>query len=441
MRVLLVSYYAEAHLASSSAQNTRLLAAYLAAEGHEVRVICAASTAGSELMDGYRIQKLPLSAPGWSSTWLGVWRPDPRVRDFAREAFDSWRPHVIMIGAWNHLTEFGLEAHQRGIPVVQVVHDYSLICFQQWLLDSSGRLCTGPTSREKCFECLRRPLGPRAALRNRLLSLPGLPSVAGALFGPEYVGNHHVASGAGSAWAHMQAFRGAITLFIAQAPSVVDLLGTAGVSPSRCRLLPQFIGDEKLEKYSRPEEEPCRGRPLRLIYVGRWSSEKGPDLLVDAFSAARAATSMELWIIARNADPAALESERATPEGDTRRIRVVNDAHGHRVSRLLAQCDVCVVPSRCRDLAGRAVPEANAQGVPVVVSSSVGNRYLVEDGVNGRIFPTGDGEALRRCIEELAASPDLAREWSKGVAEPVRREAWQEMVAGILTEAIDLGAS
>ncbi len=75
MKVLLVSYYAEAHLPSSAAQNTRLLARSLAGAGHEVRVVCAAAAAGSERVDGYLLKKLPLSSPPWQSKWLGIWRP------------------------------------------------------------------------------------------------------------------------------------------------------------------------------------------------------------------------------------------------------------------------------------------------------------------------------------------------------------------------------
>ncbi len=441
MKIFIVSYYAELHLSSSAAQNTRLLARSFAEEGHEIRVICAAETAGSERVAGYEIKKIPLSAPSWSSKWLGVWRPDPRVHEIAKDELAAWRPHVVLIGAWKHMTEFALEARRLGIPVVQVVHDYSLICLRQWLLDNSGRLCSGPTSRGKCLECISGSLGVRATLRNKLLSAPLISSVAGFFLGSDYVGNHHVQTGVGSALDHMDDFRRAITLFVAQAPSVVDLLGSAGIAPSRCRFLPQFIGDEKLERYPRPKGSPGIDRPLRLVYVGRWSREKAPEILVDAFSAARTSIDMELWIISRNADPKALEGPRSGVGASPRRIKVVNDATGHRVSRLLARCDLCVVPSRCHELASRVVLEANAQGVPVVASSSVGNRYLIEDRANGRIFPTGDGDALRRCIEDVASELEVIREWSGSVVEPVRRAEWLALASDILDEAVDLGAS
>ena len=167
----------------------------------------------------------------------------------------------------------------------------------------------------------------------------------------------------------------------------------------------------------------------------RWSREKGPDVLLDAFAAADLEVDAEVWIVSANADAA--EIGRRWPFGDAggKRVRVVNDARGAEVSRLLARCDVCVVPSRCRELASRVVLEAHAQGVPVIASSTVGNGYLIDDRVNGRIFPAADAAALSACLEQLAAEPSIAGEWSRKVPAPVRREEWLARVVAILEEA------
>ncbi len=436
MRVLLVSYYAEAHLPSSAAQNTRLLARSLTEQGHAVRVVCAADSEGVEQVEGYEIHRLPIASPEWRSRWLGSWRSDDRVRDVACRDLEAWRPDVLLCGAWQHLTEYVLEAHRQGVPVVQVVHDYSILCLRQWLLDASGELCTGPTTRAKCLRCLGSTLGPRAMLRDLLLSLPMAASLAESLLGPEYAANHHVATAAGGALDHMAAFRRAVTLFVAQAPSVVEVLGSAGVAASRCRFLPQFIGEHKLERYPGPAKPAGGGRPIRFIYVGRWSREKGPEILHEAFLAADFEGDAELWIVCAHPDLAAI-GNREVPG---KRIRVIDGARGAEVSRLLARCDVCVVPSRCRELASRVVLEAHAQGVPVVASDTVGNGYLITDRVNGRILPSGDVEALRACLEEIVADPSTPREWGLEVASPVARDEWLARVLEILEEAVALGA-
>ncbi len=442
MKILLVSYYAEAHLPSSSAQNTRLLAESLAAEGHEVRIVCAAVKEATAEVDGYRIDKLPIVSPTWKSPWLGTWRGDARLREIAQNDFASWRPDVVLIGAWAFLSEFALAAAREGIPTVQVVHDYSLICLRQWLLDAAGELCSGPTSEGKCRECIASSFGPRGWLRNRLLSLPVVPALARTIWGEDTVGNHHAPTAVGEAWRHMAAYRRAITLFVAQAPSVIDVLATAGVEADRCRLLPQFIGDEKLERYPRPQEaESEHRRPVRIVYVGRWSREKGPDLLLEAFANVESAVELELWILSGNADATAIEAElRAVARDSPRRIRVITDARGAEVSKRLAECDLCVVPSRCRELASRVVLEAFAQSVPVIASSTVGNGYLIDDGVNGRIFPVGDRDALQRCIEEAVADPAVIREWARNLPQPIRREEWLSRVREILEEAISITA-
>ena len=436
MRILLVSYYAEAHLPSSSAQNIRLLAETLVAKGHAVRVVCAAAAAGTESVDGYLLKKLPISSSSRKPKWLAGWRPDPRIREIAREELATWRPDIVVVGAWKGLTELGLEARRLDIPVVQVVHDYSLICLRQWLLDRSGALCTGPTSERKCLDCMSHP-PPRAyaRARNHLASLTPVRRLTKVLLGRVPSSEQYDPLAVEEALTHMAAYRHAVTRFVAQAPSVVDLLGSAGIAPEQCRFLPQFIGEDRLRRYRRPEEPPGAERPLRFVYVGRWSPMKGTDTLLEAFSAARATLEIELWIISRNVDPAALD--RVSAAGGSRRIRAIKSAEGAEVSRLLAQCDVCVVPSRCRELASRVVVEAHAQGVPVIASSTVGNSYLITDHVNGRIFESGNVEALRRCIEEVAAAPSSMGGWSRELAAPIEREDWTRRVLEILEEATE----
>jgi glycosyltransferase involved in cell wall biosynthesis len=66
----------------------------------------------------------------------------------------------------------------------------------------------------------------------------------------------------------------------------------------------------------------------------------------------------------------------------------------------IAQADLLVLPSRW-DGWGVVVNEALASRVPVVVSDHCGAADLILHGVNGYVFPSGDVNALRGCLEEF----------------------------------------
>ncbi|MCK4374374.1 MAG: glycosyltransferase family 4 protein, partial [Candidatus Brocadiae bacterium] len=53
--------------------------------------------------------------------------------------------------------------------------------------------------------------------------------------------------------------------------------------------------------------------------------------------------------------------------------------------------------------------EAMACGKPVIATNSGGIPEFVQDGRTGMLYPLDDDEALARCIERMACSPEMAR--------------------------------
>ena len=74
----------------------------------------------------------------------------------------------------------------------------------------------------------------------------------------------------------------------------------------------------------------------------------------------------------------------------------------------LAGCDIVVMPSRRENRALVAV-EAMAAGAAVVVSSNTavwGRGDVLEDGVTGRVYRSGDSTHLASVLRELIADPN-----------------------------------
>ena len=78
------------------------------------------------------------------------------------------------------------------------------------------------------------------------------------------------------------------------------------------------------------------------------------------------------------------------------------------VPRILASCDIAVLPSRAEGLPN-AVLEYMAAGLPTVVSRVGGNEDLVQDGVTGLLVPAEDSAALSAALLRYLRNPEEAR--------------------------------
>jgi glycosyltransferase involved in cell wall biosynthesis len=109
------------------------------------------------------------------------------------------------------------------------------------------------------------------------------------------------------------------------------------------------------------------------------------------------------------------------------------------VEKWMAACDVVLAPAVDEPLA-RNVLEAQALGVPVVVSTDGGLRELIRDGENGLLCDPYDGagweRAMRRLLDDRSFADKLAQNGRATVAElaPVRHA---ERIAALYRSLFD----
>jgi glycosyltransferase involved in cell wall biosynthesis len=77
------------------------------------------------------------------------------------------------------------------------------------------------------------------------------------------------------------------------------------------------------------------------------------------------------------------------------------------VNAELTRLDVVVHASRLPEPFGQVVVEGMAAGLPVVAAVPGGPAEIVDDGVNGLLYPAGDTVALARALRTLADDRDL----------------------------------
>jgi glycosyltransferase involved in cell wall biosynthesis len=153
------------------------------------------------------------------------------------------------------------------------------------------------------------------------------------------------------------------------------------------------------------------GDPGTILYSGRLVPLKDPQtLLAAAAILAAEGRDFELRLAGLADDPAyAAQLERhAAEKGIGERVIFLGSLSPLELAAEMTRAGIFVLPSR-QETASVAIMEAMAAGRPVVATDVGGNRYLVEDGVSGRLVPVGKPGALATALAELLADPQAAR--------------------------------
>ncbi len=154
-------------------------------------------------------------------------------------------------------------------------------------------------------------------------------------------------------------------------------------------------------------------QPHRLLYCGRVSVEKNLPLLVTAFRQLCSLRQDVALIIAGDGP------YLATMKKDLAGLPVyflgcINDA---ALAPLYASADLFLFPSRT-DTLGQVVMEAQASGLPAMVSNEGGPKETVEDNVTGLVLPATHPTVWSNAIHQLLNDEPLRRRMA--TAAPLR---------------------
>jgi glycosyltransferase involved in cell wall biosynthesis len=194
-----------------------------------------------------------------------------------------------------------------------------------------------------------------------------------------------------------------------------------GFEPEKLKIFPRGLDTQLFHPTRRDpkffEKFGAKNGQIRLLYVGRVSREKDLDILAEAYRRLRdEGLSIQLCVVGHG--PYSQEFSESLPEA-----LFTGYLKGKELAAAYASADIFVFPSTT-DTFGNVIIEAQASGVPVIVSDSGGPKELVEDNRNGLITKSHDVEDLTRAIRELVADPERRKKMGDVARESVIDRTW-----------------
>jgi glycosyltransferase involved in cell wall biosynthesis len=252
-----------------------------------------------------------------------------------------------------------------GVPVVQTLHNFRLLCPQAMLLrnDHVCEDCVGHVPwRGVVRACYRQSRMQSAALSSMLMVHRWLGTY-----------NRHVAR------------------FIALSEFSRSKLIEGGLPAEKIVVKPNFV---------EVEHTPTECDRTRGLFVGRLSREKGVEVLLQA------------------AKQHGLAQVDIVGDGEAYRdeVRQVFGAafHGFKpleqVMQSMSQAAFLILPSICYENFPRSIAEAFACATPVVASNMGAMAEIVQDGYTGLLFKPGDAQDLAAKVAWAQANPRAMRE-------------------------------
>lgn len=163
------------------------------------------------------------------------------------------------------------------------------------------------------------------------------------------------------------------------------------------------------------------------LVVGRLQSWKGPEALCDALRLLGSRGATMGWIgreveWPRGNQSASTYLSHRYPDVWGTQVNHENQKAPDEVRRRQSEALFNLVPSDW-DVFNFTTVEAMASGRPTIVSSGAGASELVEQGVNGFVFPAGDSKGLAASIEAVRSlSPERQAQIGMNALETIRRE-------------------
>lgn len=319
--------------------------------GHEVKEL---------LFDNSVISNQSKWGVGIRASWN-----EAAYRTLERE-LEGWRPHVIDIHNFFPLASPAVHwaARKHGIPVVQTLHNYRL-------------LCPGATFYREgqiCEDCCQWKF-PMPSIIHGCYRDSKIQTAAVALM----VGTHRLAG----------TWQKKVSVFVAVSEFAKRKFVDGGFPESKLVVKPNFVDSPG---------PPGNGGP-NFFCAARLTVEKGIRTLLRAMDLTGAQVKLDI------AGQGPLESEVREAAARNPRIRYLGVLQHRELLELMGCAKCFIFPSEWYETFGRVVVEAYSRGTPVIAAQLGAIAEVVDNGRTGFYFQAGDAHDLARAIDCAEATP------------------------------------
>ncbi len=267
------------------------------------------------------------------------------------------------------------------------------------------------------------PLGLAALAIGKLLKVPvsgtyhtQVPQYAHRLTGDSDVEDF--------VWKYIIWFYEQLEFTLVPSKSTGDELIGKGITPEKVRLFPRGVDTRRFNPAKRTIDFLSKSAGardcLKVLYVGRISKEKDLLLLGQAFKELiRKAGNVELVLVG---DGPYLNELKEFMEGTP--CTFTGYKEGEELAGIYANCDVFAFPSST-DTFGNVILEAQASGLPVIVTNSGGPQENVIPNKTGLIVEAGDAKSLLHALETLVSDAARRREMGKAARRYMEKRSYE----------------
>ncbi len=249
-------------------------------------------------------------------------------------------------------------------------------------------------------------IGLSALLIARIMKLPfystyhtAFPQYVGCLTGDKMIED--------LAWKYMIWFYNQCDTIFASSCATFSELVERGIKPEKIRMMPRGVDTDKFNPDNQYRGSELPGQ-IRLLYTGRISKEKNLPVLEAAFKRIHKEMPHVGLVIAGDG-PYFKEMKRHLADTPT---HFTGYLQGREIAEIYPACDLFVFPSTT-DTFGNVVLEAQASGLPVVVTDVGGPQENLIPNETGIIVKGDDVEALYLGIKRMISRPVMMRQMGR----------------------------
>ena len=285
------------------------------------------------------------------------------VKKKLNKLLDDFHPDVVHLNnIHTHLSPVIAElAHKRGIRVVWTLHDYKLLCPRYDCLRGDKTIC------EQCFDGNKKP-----CLINKCMKGSTLAS---------WIGYREAMM-----W-NRKRLETCTDAFICPSRFMAEKMEQGGFDKHKLKVMCNFIDVDKCRKddYSRDGY---------YCFIGRLSHEKGAETLIEAASQ----LPYNLKVIGGGPLDEELRMKSEKLGGN---VEFLGFKQWDEIKDIAGQAKFSVIPSEWYENNPLSVIEAQCLGTPVLGARIGGIPELIDEGVSGMTFASGNIDDLKNKIEYM----------------------------------------